>query len=99
MPPATPVRRRLTHQSLLATAPQRAGDLAYQRFCRPDLSPYRPADHAALVARARIHLARAEPFTVSAATGNVQAYAFEPSNSHYGSHDRFATGLPPKPAW
>ena len=30
-------------------------------------------------------------------------YTFLPdtknSNSHFGSHDRFATGLPPKPAW
>jgi pimeloyl-ACP methyl ester carboxylesterase len=61
------------------TAPQAAGDAAYRLFCRPDLSPYRPADHRILVARARVYLARGEPFTVQSAIGTVHAYAYEPA--------------------
>ena len=79
MLPPTLRRRAPAAAAAHHAAPQRAGDLAYRSFCRPDLSPYRPVDHATLVARARVHLARAEPFTVHATTGNVQAYAFEPS--------------------
>jgi pimeloyl-ACP methyl ester carboxylesterase len=48
------------------------------RFCRPDLSPYRPADHANLIAKARVHLVRANAAMVDAPTGPVQVYTFEP---------------------
>lgn len=61
-----------------ALPPQVAGDRAYWRFCRPDLSPYRPSDHAHLVAKARVHIARAAPLTIAASFGPIQVYMFEP---------------------
>lgn len=62
--------------ALSRTAPQRAGDEAYRRFCRPPLSHHMSAQQAVLQARARVHLRKAHWFSVQTRVGKVQAYEF-----------------------
>jgi len=58
--------------------PDLAGDLAYKRFCQPDVSTRRTPDHAVLVERARFHLRNAQAFRIPTTEREVQAYLFEP---------------------
>lgn len=60
------------------SAPARAGDLAYRRFCTPKLSERRSADHDILVDRARFHLRNAEWANVPTTEGAIPAYVFSP---------------------
>lgn len=68
-------------QHLSETAPARAGDLAYLRFCTPRLSERRTTNHEALVSRARYHLRHAEHRMVDTVEGPVRVYIFEPTTS------------------
>jgi pimeloyl-ACP methyl ester carboxylesterase len=69
---------RLDYRVLSRSAPARAGDLAYRRFCTPMLSERRTSDHAILVERARFHLRNAEWVSVPTGEGDIQAYIFAP---------------------
>jgi len=65
-------------------SPQLAGDEAYRRFCRPELSHYASPNQAKLQDRARVHLKRAKWFKVPCCAGAVQAYEFLPSEATNG---------------
>lgn len=66
---------------LSRTAPQRAGDLCYRLFCRPELSSHRSPDHARLSDRARVHLRAAAHAMTPTPTGPVATYTFTPEQS------------------
>lgn len=59
---------------LSAIAPALAGDMAYQRFCTPELSERRTPDHRVLVDRARHLLRHADRRIVETVEGPVSAY-------------------------
>jgi pimeloyl-ACP methyl ester carboxylesterase len=65
-------------------SPMRAGDEAFRRFCRPDLSSHISPQQDKLVARARVQLDRATRFAVLAPTGRIQAYEFAPAGQPTG---------------
>jgi pimeloyl-ACP methyl ester carboxylesterase len=73
-----PLRQFAPAYSCAHSAPARAGDLAYQRFCAPKLSERRSDDHDVLVERARFHLRNAEWIRVATSEGPTHAYVFEP---------------------
>lgn len=66
---------RFWPQQLLSEA---WGAYAFRRFGTPSLSAYRTADHEQLVERARFHLRRATPISLTADGTEVQAYEFLP---------------------
>ena len=55
-----------------------AGARAFHRFCTPQLSSYRGADHERLAERARFHLRSARVQRLETSVGEIQTYAFEP---------------------
>ena len=63
------------------SAPARAGDLAFRRFCTPRLSERRSSDHDLLTERARFHLRAAQWVRVATAAGEVQAYVLDPETA------------------
>jgi len=64
--------------------PQLAGDEAYRRFCRPDLSQHLSPQQVVLQDRARVHLAKARWFTVPSVVGDIQAYEYAPAGQSNG---------------
>jgi pimeloyl-ACP methyl ester carboxylesterase len=73
-----PLRQFAPAYSCAHSAPARAGELAYLRFCMPKLSERRSDDHDVLVERARFHLRNAKWVDVQTTEGNIPAYVFEP---------------------
>lgn len=80
---------------LSAVAPALAGDLAYQRFCTPELSERRTHDHRVLVDRARHLLRHAERHVVDTVEGPVCAYVSYPDATVLRSADS-CDPAPPK---
>ncbi len=68
--------RKLDLAAVSKYAPQLAGDEAYRRFCRPDLSHHRSPQQRVLETRARVHLKKATWFQVPSRVGPLQAYEF-----------------------
>ncbi|MCB1548947.1 MAG: alpha/beta fold hydrolase [Hyphomicrobiaceae bacterium] len=64
--------------ALSRIAPNRAGDLAFRRFCTPRQWPRWPENHQELSARARYHLRNAGLVRVRNREADLQAYVFEP---------------------
>ena len=69
---------------LSQTAPALAGDLAYLRFCTPELSERRTDDHRTLTNRARFHLRRAQWSWVETAAGPIRTFTFAPEKPALG---------------
>lgn len=67
--------------ALSQTAPALAGDLAFLRFCTPQLSERRASNHRQLTQRARYHLRRAEWSWIATSVGPIRAYTFAPDQS------------------
>jgi pimeloyl-ACP methyl ester carboxylesterase len=63
----------------------RAGDIAFQIFCTPELSHHRAPDHGQLITRARFHLRHARWERVATRIGAVQCYVFEPEGEARGT--------------
>lgn len=63
----------------------RAGDIAFQIFCTPELSHHRAPDHGQLITRARFHLRHARWDRVATRVGDVQCYVFEPEGCARGT--------------
>lgn len=70
----------LDYEALSRTAPARAGDLAYLRFCTPKLSERRAANHGELTTRARFHLRHADWGWIETPVGPIRSYTFAPQN-------------------
>lgn len=66
-------------------APAKAGDIAFDMFCRPELSRHRAANHSLLTERARFHLRNATWKQVPTPAGPVQTYTFEPDGAYRGT--------------
>jgi pimeloyl-ACP methyl ester carboxylesterase len=76
---------KIDYRTLSRTAPARAGDLAYVRFCTPRLSERRSPDHEILTERARFHLRNAEWVRVPTTEGEIQAFVFAPQGASKGN--------------
>lgn len=68
------------YYSLSRHAPARAGDLAYLRFCTPELSERRAANHNELTSRARFHLRQAQWDWIDTNAGPIRSYTFAPTD-------------------
>lgn len=71
-------KQTIDWKELSRTAPARAGDLAYKRFCDPLLSDRRDPDQTHLVSRSRRHLRHARHEVVQTCEGPVSTYTLEP---------------------
>lgn len=72
-------------QRLSGLPPGLAGDAAFRIFCTPEISQWRRADHAKLVARARYHLRTAIHALIETPVGTVQTYRFKPDFAPCGT--------------
>jgi pimeloyl-ACP methyl ester carboxylesterase len=76
--------RKFDYPALATLAPQIAGDEAYRRFCRPELSHHASPDQAVLQDRARVHLRKARWFAVPSVVGDIQAYEWDAAGEPNG---------------
>lgn len=84
--------RKIDIGRVAKAAPQGAGDEAFRRFCRPDLSHHRSPQQNVLQARARVHLRKARWFTVPSPAGGIQAYEYAPDRGGNGRSVLLAHG-------
>jgi pimeloyl-ACP methyl ester carboxylesterase len=76
--------RKIDIARVAKVAPQGAGDEAFRRFCRPELSHHRSPQQNVLQARARVHLRKARWFRVPSSVGDIPTYEYAPEGEVNG---------------